>query len=193
MEGNPGLCQAPAMDTAARAAAVAKVSGRPWDEWVAELDERGARDLPHAEIAKLAFDLMPESVKSRGWWAQGAAIAYGQQKGLRVAGQSSTGDFQVAASRTIAADKDGALAAWRELAEGPTEHDGVPVDGEATTSSTEKWRYWRIALADGSRVSVNVSDKGAGKVAVAVNHTKLEFADDVERWRAYWKGLLKQL
>ncbi|ROR72746.1 hypothetical protein [Bogoriella caseilytica] len=181
------------MDTAARAAAVAKVSGRPWDHWVTELDARGAERLPHAEIAKLAFELMPESVESRGWWAQGAAIAYGQQKGLRVAGQSSSGDFQVAASRSLAADKDGALAAWRELAEGMTEHDGVPVEGEATTSSTEKWRYWRLALADGTKVSVNVSDKGTGKAAVAVNHTKLESADDVERWRAYWKALLKQL
>lgn len=174
-------------------AGIEKTSGRSWEDWVALLDEAGAEKLKHSEIATLSYANMPDHVSNRGWWAQGVAIAYEHQKGLRIPGQSSTGDFSANASKTLPGDKDAVFSRWMEVVEGREEFGEVPLEEEPTTSSTEKWRYWRAALADGTRVSVNIGDKPGGKSTLAVQHSKLESAEDIERWKPVWKELLSQL
>lgn len=181
------------MVTPSNTVGITNATGRPWDEWVTLLDAAGARDLNHTAIAKLTLEHMPESVERAEWWAQGTAIAYEQHTGLRVPGQSCDGDFQMSASRTVAGDKDRALAVWMDLVDGREEFGGVPIDSPATTSSTEKWRYWRVPMADGTRVSVNISDKPGGKASLSVNHTKLDAAEAIEFWRPVWKALLAEL
>ncbi|MGN0099852.1 MAG: hypothetical protein ACI39C_02830 [Dietzia sp.] len=178
-------------------AAVAAATGRPWGEWVELLDREGARELKHTAIARLTLHHMPEPVEQREWWAQHAAVAYEQHAGLRVPGQTCTGDFQLSTSRTVAGDKDSALQAWIELVAGREEFGGIPVDGEASVTRSEKWRYWRVPLADGTRVALNFSDKTAGKsgqkAAVGLVHTKLDSAEAIDYWRPVWKELLGQL
>lgn len=174
-------------------AGIEETSGRSWENWVALLDEAGAEKLKHSEIATLSYENMPEHVSNRGWWAQGVAIAYQHQKGLRVPGQSSAGDFSANASKTLPGDKDVALSRWLEVVDGREEFGEVPLEEEPTTSSTEKWRYWRAALADGSRVSVTISEKPGGKSTLAVQHSKLESAGDIDRWKPVWKEILNQL
>lgn len=181
------------MVTPSNTSGIARATGRPWDEWVALLEEAGARDLGHTAIAKLTLEYMPDAVERREWWAQGTAIAYEQHVGLRVPGQSCDGDFQFSTSRTVAGDKDQALAAWLRVIDAREEFGGVPVEAPAATSRTEKWRYWRVPLADGTRVAVNISDKPGGKASVGVNHTKLDSAVAIEFWRPLWKQLLAQL
>lgn len=83
--------------------------------------------MPHSAIAVQALAQMPESVERREWWAQGTAVAYEQHCGLRVPGQSCTGDFQLSTSRTVSADKDAALQAWSELVAAREEFGGVAV------------------------------------------------------------------
>lgn len=91
--------------------AITKATNRPWDDWVAALDAAGAREMNHGDIAKQALKLMPEPVEQKGWWAQGAAIAYEQHTGLRIPGQSSDGDFRTSTTKTFGDDKDAALQA----------------------------------------------------------------------------------
>ena len=174
-------------------AGIATATGRSWDEWITLLDGAGARELNHTEIARQTLELIPEEVDRREWWAQGTAIAYEQHVGLRVPGQSCNGDFQMSASRTVACEKDLALAAWMGVVGGREEFGGVPIDAPATTSSSEKWRYWRVPLADGTRVAVNISDKPGGKASVGLTHTKLDSAEAIEFWRPIWKQLLARL
>ena len=174
-------------------AGIATATGRSWVEWVELLDAAGARELNHTQIARTTLELMPEGVERREWWAQGTAIAYEQHTGLRVPGQSCDGDFQMSASRTVAGDKDLALAAWLDLVDGCEEFGGVPIDGPATTTGSDKWRYWRVPLADGTRVAVNISDKPGGKASVGLTHTRLDSAEAIGFWRPLWKQLLAQL
>lgn len=181
------------MVTPSNTSGIARATGRPWDDWVALLEEAGARELTHTAIAKLTLEHMPAAVKQPEWWAQGTAIAYEQHVGLRVPGQSCDGDFQLSTSRTVAGDKDLALAAWLELVDGREEFGGVPIEAPAATSSTEKWRYWRVPLADGTRVALNFSDKKNGKSTVGLTHTKLDSAEAIEYWKPVWKDLLAQL
>jgi hypothetical protein len=88
---------------------------------------------------------------------------------------------------------DEALARW-EAAVGPvTVLSGIPVESGPDVRRTDRWRYWRCALADGSRVAVNISERSAGKAVVAVDHGTLDSAEAVDHWRAYWKGVLAGL
>lgn len=174
-------------------AGIEEVSGIAWPEWVAHLDEAGAESLTHAEIAKLTYQKMPDTVHNRGWWAQGAAIAYEHQKGLRIPGQASDGKFSASASKTVSGDKDAALARWLEVVSGREDFGDVPLEGESRTSSTPKWRYWRATLADGTRVEVTISEKSSDKSTVAVQHSKLESEAEIPGWKTVWKDVLSQL
>lgn len=172
---------------------IANGTGRPWDEWVELLESAGAREMNHTEIARLVLANMPESVERAEWWAQGTAIAYEQHAGLRVPGQSCDGDFQLSTSKTYAGDKDLALEAWQAVVAGAEEFGGVPIESDPSVTSTEKWRYWRVPMADGTRVAVNFSDKPGGKASVGVNHTKLDSAEAIAFWKPIWRDLLSQL
>lgn len=174
-------------------ATIARATGRSWADWLRLLDAHEAEALPHREIAKLALHRMPEAMPNAQWWAQGTAIAYEQAKGIRVPGQSSQGDFQVTASRTVCGNRGSVCSAWCHITENLSEYDGVPAADSAHVSSTEKWHYWRLKLSDGSRVAVNISEQKGGKSTISVNHTNLESEQERERWRAYWKILLAQL
>lgn len=170
--------------------AIATATGRPWQEWVELLDGAGARAMNHTAIAALARDLMPVATPQQDWWAQGTAVAFEQHAGLRVPGQTCDGDFQLSTTRTVTGDKDATLRAWLEVIGPRQEFGGVPLDGEVSTSSTERWRYWRAPLADGSRVAVNITDKTPGKASIGLVHSKLDSAEALEHWRPIWKDLL---
>jgi hypothetical protein len=78
--------------------------------------------------------------------------------------------------------------------------DGIEFAGRPRVSRTEKWRYWRVSLADGSRVTVTISEKpggaaGAGGPAstLTVTSSKLPTRDDSARWKVFWKTYLAGL
>lgn len=174
-------------------AGIEETTGIAWAQWVKLLDDAGAESRTHTEIAALSQQSMPDHVSNAGWWAQGIAIAYAHHRGLRVPGQTSDGKFAASASKTFAGDKDAALNRWMEVVDAHDAFGQVPVEEEPTTSATEKWRYWRVKLADGTRVTVTVSDKAAGRSTVAVQHSKLESAEHIDAWKQVWKDLLNQL
>jgi hypothetical protein len=67
-------------------------------------------------------------------------------------------------------------------------------------SRTEKWRYWRAALADGTRVTVTISDKpgsaakaGGPASTLAVTSSKLASREDAARWKSFWRAYLNEL
>ncbi|NKX54723.1 hypothetical protein [Arthrobacter mobilis] len=181
------------MTKASNTAAIEKATGTGWENWVEFLDGVGGQDLPHKEIAKHAHERLLEAHPNAGWWAQSVTVAYEQHIGRRQPGQSCDGDFQVGVSKTFPGSMDEALEAWCTLVAGRGEFSGVPLEKEPATSSTEKWRYWRAALSDGSRVSLDIYQKAPGKAGMGINHTKLDSQEAVEHWRAYWRVLFKEL
>lgn len=178
-------------------ASIERTTRRAWVQWLTTLDGAGAASLPHPQIVGIAYEQIPEDVENRGWWAQSVAIAYEQHRGLRRPGESRTGEFQASVSKTYPGGMDAALQAWVALVAGRDTFGGVAVDGEPGTSSTDRWRYWRAALADGSRVAVTISEKSPKKSpkksSLGIGHTKLRSPEEVERWKAVWRELLGQL
>lgn len=166
-----------------------EVTGRAWEDWIVFLDGIGARDLTHTEIARR----IEETGLASGWWGQGITVAYEQHIGRRQPGQTSSGAFAVSVTRTLTGTADECFARWRSLMEQRTVFDGVAMSGTPTISVTPKRHYWRCSLKDGSRVIVALEPKGVGQTLLAVSHEKLTSADEVERWRAFWKAAVAEL
>ncbi|MBA4609275.1 hypothetical protein H1W00_12365 [Aeromicrobium sp. Marseille-Q0843] len=183
---------------ASKAASITKATGTAWTAWDEWLTEQGAQELPHPDIARLALKRVHElgithhaangKPFNDGWWAQTIAIEYGHQHGLREKGQLSAGDHAVSASKKVVGSLDELLDRWLALVAGQDAFDGVVLAEEPRVSSTEKWRYWRAKLSDGSTVKVDVSAD-----RIAIQHAGLASTAEGERWRPYWKARLSDL
>jgi hypothetical protein len=171
----------------------AKVLAATPDDWLAILDERGARELPHKDIARL----LQADYGVPGWWSQSVTVEYERRIGRRQKGQRQNGEFEATATRTLRVTMDEALDRWlARLPEVPPTpaFDGVAFAGEPSTSRTEKRRYWRVGLADGSKVTVSFSTKpDTAGAQVAVQHGKLAGRPDAERWKSFWRAYLRSL
>lgn len=172
--------------------AIERATKRSWDDWMRVFTEAGATQLPHPEIAQIARAAMPHDLKNPDWWAQGTAIAFEQQSGLRVPGQSSTGDFRVSASRTVSLGRDAAIEAWVATHDGRSDHLGH-ARGAPRSSRTAKRSFWRFPLEGAGTVEIAAFPKSDDKVTLTVSHTGLVTGDRIEDWRSHWKSLLTEL
>ena len=168
---------------------VQMATGKGWDEWFAILHAMGASDLPHKEIA--ASLVRDHGVP--GWWAQSITVAFERAIGRREVGQSCGGDFSASASRTLAGSLDDAVGTWRRLVANRRDFNGVPIESDPRVSHTEKWRYWRADLADGSKIRVGIGERPGGRAGLGLSHEKLGDRQAAERWKKYWRNILKEL
>ncbi len=159
-------------------------TGTSLAEWTDRLDATGGRDLDHTAIARM----LVERWEVEEWWAQGVTVAYEQVIGRRVVGQSCDGDFSASASRTVPGTPTQVRDRWDAFMT-EARRDGLGLD-EPSLSDTATWRYWRAALADGSRVSVNITAKDEGRSTLGIEHKGLETADARTAWKDAWKGVL---
>jgi hypothetical protein len=169
--------------------AIEKGTGKSWSDWINFFESINASEMSHKEMAEAASDLGGAPI----WWRQMVTVAYEQHIGRRVVGQDCEGNFNVASGKTFAGTMDEALEAWVGLVGGCQDFSGVVIAREPDISSTENWRYWRCGLADGSRVNVNIYQKLPGKASLGIEHQKIEFPEQVEHWRAFWKSFLGDL
>ncbi len=170
-------------------AAVRQATGKGWVEWVEALKRAGAEQWPHKEIAsRLRADHQVS-----GWWSQSIAVEFERAIGRRQVGQTCAGDFSASASKTLPGSIDEALATWRGHVGNRREFAEAAIIGEPRISETGNWRYWRAELDDGSKLSIVIGAKPGGKAGLAVNHDKLADKMAADRWKAYWRTLLKEL
>jgi hypothetical protein len=169
-------------------AAYRKRTGKTWAQWRRLLRAMGAADLSHAEIAaKLARE---HGVA--GWWAQAITVAFEREIGRREIGQVA-GGYAASASKTLAGSRDKALAAWQELVGRRRAFNRVGFAKAPEVRRTPKWRYWRVTLADGSRVAVTIGAKAGGKSVLGLSHERLPSAASARRWKVFWRSLLQEL
>ncbi|MGO1225483.1 MAG: hypothetical protein ACTMII_02440 [Brachybacterium sp.] len=152
--------------------------------WVQRIDDAGGRELDHTAIARL----LPQRWEISEWWAQGVTVAYEQIIGRRVVGQGCAGDFAASASRTLPGDPDAVRSRWDAfMSAARREELGLE---QPSLSDTPKWRYWRAAVSDGSRLSVNITAKDEERSTLGIEHKGLETADAREVWKTTWKTTL---
>ncbi|MCP9491434.1 MAG: hypothetical protein MSC31_16405 [Solirubrobacteraceae bacterium MAG38_C4-C5] len=162
-------------------------TGRGWEEWFDLLDEWGAAELSHREIARrVAAEL---AIESLAWHAQAITVSYERARGLRVVGERSDG-FAVTAQRTVAVPVE---ALFDAFVDGSLRRRWLPED-ELRERTARKPRSARFDWADGeTRVNVTFLEKGDGKSTVAVEHARLADAGEAERMKAFWRERLTAL
>jgi hypothetical protein len=170
-------------------ASVRERTGRGWDEWFALLDAWGADERTHAEIASW----LVTAHRVPGWWAQTVTVGYEQARGMRMPGQTSSGDFAANASKTVAVSAERLFTAF---ADDTIRRRWLP-DGDIHIRTATAPKSLRADWSDGAtRIAVGVTSKGAAKAQVAVQHEKLADSDQAARMKAYWRerlATLKQL
>ncbi len=164
---------------------VRAATGRSWDEWFALLDEWGARDRPHKEIAAW--------LRSRGdisgWWSQSVTVTYEQARGIRAPGQMADG-FAITASKTIAAPLEIVMHAVND----PDERERWLPGAEMHRRKTTAARSARYDWEDGAtRVGVWFERKGEDRSVVSLSHEKLPDADAADAMKTYWREALQVL
>ncbi|MHA2790192.1 hypothetical protein ACXZ66_13800 [Corynebacterium sp. S7] len=161
-----------------------------WMEFM-QAHENGNKDLnelSHKQIAALA-----EDGGASAWWAQSIAVDIEREIGRREVGQRNSGKFSANATKTMPGEWTDVFARFTKFM---NRQDGAlpaEVDGESSTSESEKWRYWRADLVDGTKVVVMCNDasaKGVAKTRFAVQHEKLLTAELRDEMKTHWKATL---
>jgi uncharacterized protein YndB with AHSA1/START domain len=162
-------------------------TGRGWEEWFDLLDDWGAAERRHREIAKWVAE--QQGVVPLAWNAQAVAGSYERARGLREVGQHEDG-FTVTASRTVAVPVDRLYEAFvdeslraRWLPDGPLR--------ERTAARPKSVRFdW----GDGrTRVHVTFLPKGDNRGTVALQHVRLADAAEAARMKAMWRDRIATL
>ena len=169
--------------------AVKKATGKSLEQWFKILDGIAAEKLPHKEIA----EKLKGEFGTSGWWAQMITVEYERKIGRRVVGQTSTGDFHATATKTVVGTMDDALRQWQQASDNKDSFGSIKITVKPRVSKTEKRRYWRTSLADGSKITVVIASKSHDKSLIAIDHESLQDQEAIKRWKAYWKGYLKGL
>ncbi len=154
-------------------------TGRGWEEWFDRLDDWGAAERPHREIARwVAAEL---DIDPLAWNAQAIAYSYERTRGLREPGERADG-FAVTVSRTVAVPVERLYDAF--------------VDASASEGLSERTATRpKVAHFDAGegRVHVTFAAKGEGKSLVALEHERLADARHADREKARWREHLTAL
>ena len=160
-------------------------SGKTWDEWFRILDDWGATERTHRDIATW----LREEQGVPGWWAQSVTVGYERARGMRARNQTTRG-FEVSVQRTVKAPADRVSGA---VTQARVRNRWLDRGSLTPRSSRPKRATADFDVDDGSRVTIYLEERSASGTTVLVSHTKLAGSGDVTARRAYWKERLAAL
>ena len=162
-------------------------TGRGWEEWFDLLDDWGATDRTHREIARWVAE--QQGIEPLAWNAQAVAGSYERARGLRAVGEHPDG-FRAGATRTVAVP---AGLLFDSFVDDAKRKRWLP-DGELRTRKATKPRSAHFDWGDdGSRVHVTFTAKDGSKSTATLSHERLSDAGTRDRMTAYWRDRLTTL
>lgn len=164
-------------------------TGRGWEEWFELLDEYGAADRPHREVARWVADQL--GIEPLVWEAQAVTGSYERARGLRAVGQHDDG-FTITVSRTVAVSAERLFDAFVDEDQRRRWLTDASL-AERTATRPKSARYDWTSDADGSRVHLVVEAKGDAKATIALSHVRLADAARADVMRAFWRERLTVL
>lgn len=159
-------------------------TGRGWDQWREAIEAWPGHEQGHASVASW----LQEEHGVPGWWAQAVTVGWERITGRRQSHQMSDGTFTANRSATIVTDH---VALGAMLRDGRGLADLFP-GLEPVLRSRVTSKNVRVGLARGV-AEIGVVPKEEGRVTVTVAHAKLGTAEEVTRWKAYWRDWLQAL
>jgi uncharacterized protein DUF4287 len=160
-------------------------SGKTWDEWFRILDDWGAGQRSHRDIARWLQD----EHRVPGWWAQAVTVGYERARGMRARHETTSG-FQVSVQKTVGASADRIGTAFTQTRQRNRWLEGGTLAARPTKPGRAAADF---DAADGSRVTIYLVAKSKDSTAVQVVQTKMAGADDVATQRAFWRERLQVL
>jgi uncharacterized protein YndB with AHSA1/START domain len=167
--------------------AIRERTGRGWEQWFDLLDEWGAAERPHREIARWVAGQL--AIEPLAWSAQAVTVSYERARGLRAVGERTDG-FTVTASKTVAVSVERLYQAFVDESVRERWLPGGKLR-ERTAASPKSARFdW----GDGpTRVHVTFLAKGDAKSTATLEHVRLVDAEQAERMKASWRERLTAL
>jgi hypothetical protein len=166
-------------------------TGRGWEEWFDLLDEAGAAEMTHREMARwLAAE---QGADLLAWNVQAVVGSYERARRGRQVGEHEDG-FTVTASKTVAVPIERLYAAFVDAGQRAR---WLP-DADLRERTTIEPRSARFDFGDGgSRLHVALVAKGEAKSTAALTHERLADGAEAERMKAFWRervaGLKQEL
>ena len=187
--------------------AVAKATGRDWDEWLDFLDALGAQQMTHKQIVGL---VAADGGLSSGWWQQMVTVGYEQARGLRKVGQTADAGYQIGVQKTIPIPQD---LAWELLVVGPGREvwlgETQPLDlrkgQEYVTSNGVSGEIRSVAAGQRLRLTWSHPDlarpstlqvmfiASGEKTSVRFHQEKLSSQEERELMRGHWREVLSKI
>jgi hypothetical protein len=162
-------------------------TGRGWEEWFAILDDWGAAERTHREIARWLAEQM--GVHPLAWNAQAITASYELTRGLREVGEKDDG-FAITASRTVAVPVEQLYDAVASEAGRTAWLSGAPL----TERTATRPKSARFDWAEGpTRVHVTFLARDGAKSTIALEHRRLPDAGEADRMKTYWRERLSSL
>jgi hypothetical protein len=160
-------------------------TGRGWEEWFDLLDDWGAAQRTHREIARWVAGQL--GIGPLVWEAQAVAYSFERARGLREVGQKDDG-FTVTASKTVAVPVDDLFDAFVDGSRREAWLPGAVLKDRTATRPKVAHFDW-IDGAE-SRLHVTFVDKGDGRSAAYVSHERLADSAEADRMRTHWRAAL---
>jgi uncharacterized protein YndB with AHSA1/START domain len=162
-------------------ATIRERTGRGWEEWFDLLDEAGAAEMSHREIARwLAAE---QGADLLAWNVQAVVGSYERVRKGRQVGEHEDG-FTVTASKTVAVPIERLYAAFVDADQRARWLPGSELRERATIEP----RSARFDWGDGpSRIHVSLTPKGDAKTTAALTHERLPDSAEAERMKAFWR------
>jgi uncharacterized protein YndB with AHSA1/START domain len=165
--------------------AITRRTGAAWNHWLRLLEEWGAADRPHAEIARWLNEVHGVD----GWWAQELTVRYEMTTGRRQPGQRPDG-FSITASKTVAVPVERLYDAFVD----PDVRAAWLPEASMRLRTATPHRTARFDWADGDeRIAMNFASKGEGRSNAALEHSRIPDAEAAETMKAFWRDRMKDL
>lgn len=160
-------------------------TGRGWEEWLDLLDEWGAGERDHAEIA--AWLEREHGIAQ--WYGQAVTVGYERARGGREVGEHADG-FAITASKTVGVPVERLYDAVVDEVERTAWLEGR----ELVERTATKPKSARFDWPEGSsRVNAFFDPKGEAKSRVVIEHERLPSAEDASRLKAWWRQRVTEL
>jgi uncharacterized protein YndB with AHSA1/START domain len=166
-------------------AAVARRTGKTWEEWFTLLDAQRGQALRHQQIVALVAAEMGRIP----WWQQMVTVAYEQARGLRQPHQKPSG-YEVSRSRTINAP---AAALYRAFADASQRHKWLGKTRLTVRVATPGKKLRANWSNTGTIIEARLTPTRSGKTRVTVQHMKPPDAKSAARSKSFWEARLARL
>jgi hypothetical protein len=179
------------MTTNARIKAIERATNRTWDAWLQFMEDIGAKNLTHHEIATKVLGELDGKIENIGWWAQSVTVAYEQYIDRRIPGQRPDGTFQTSVSKATQLGMQELMDKWVRFAAGDQNVLAL-IAQEAKVSGTDKRITWRTRAHDGSDIRVTSEPKKDGTASIIAVQMGLETNERNMEAKTHWSSILQR-